>query len=149
MRFWESRRKQDMYSRLLAEVAAKEAVRAAEEVVGGAWMETLSDAEREAALAQRVCTHMRDTAYEVYRTAETTRDSEQIVASQRELAESQKALAKISDQHDGVRRFVGRQRTAWATAARDRAREALSDRERLVAAARAAGVRVEPLGQGG
>jgi hypothetical protein len=150
MRFWGTRRKQAVYSLLLAEVAGKEAVRWAEEVVGAAWLETLSDAERQAAFAQRVCTHMRDTAYEVFRSAETSRDSEQIEASHRELTASQQALTRVRDQHDGMRRFAGRQRMAWATAARDRTKEALADRERLVRAARAAGVRAEPLlGHGG
>lgn len=143
MRFWGTHRKQATYSRLLAEVAANEAVRAAEEVVGAAWLDTLTEAEEQAAFATKVCTHMRETAHQLVRAAEASRDAGQVESGLRELAASQESLAKMREQQDCVQRFVGRQRTVWATAARTRALEALGDRERLVEAARWAGERVE------
>jgi hypothetical protein len=145
MRLWGTRRKQATYSRLLAEAAGNEAVRVAEELVGAVWLATLAEAQEQAEFATKVCTHMRDTAHQVLRTAEATRDAGQIEAGRHELRESQEALARIRERRDGVLRFVGRQRTAWATAAKSRTLEALADRERLIAAARAAGVAVDPL----
>lgn len=140
MRFWGTQRKQATYSRLLAETAANEAVRAAEDVVGRAWLDTLTEAEEQAAFATKVCTHMRDTAYQLLQTAEASLDAGQVESGRRELAASQEALATVRTQQDGVQRFVGRQRTVWATAARTRAQEALADHERLVVAARCARV---------
>src|SRR5689334_20578681 len=113
MRFWGAHRKQATYSRLLTETAANEAVRAAEEVVGAAWLDTLTEAEEQAAFATKVCTHMRDTAYQLLQTAEASHDAGQVESSRRELTASQEALAKVSAQQDGVQRFVGRQRTVW------------------------------------
>ena len=145
MRFWGTRKRQAAYSRLLVEIADNEVVRTAEELVAEAWMETLSEVEEQAAFATKVCTHMRDTAFQVFRSAQSTRDALRIESSQRELTASQQALARIRDQHDGVLRFVGGQRTSWAKAAKDRALAALQDRERLVEAARGARVRAMPL----
>lgn len=70
MRFGESKRRQAAYSRLRAEVAGNDAVRGAEEIVGDHWLVALADAEQETAAAQRICTHMRDTAYQVVRAAD-------------------------------------------------------------------------------
>lgn len=145
MRLWGTRRKQATYSRLLTEAAGNEAVRTAEELVGSVWLATLAEAEDQAEFATKVCTHMRDTAYQVLRTAESSHDTGRIDEGRHELRESQEALARIQERRDGVLRFVGRQRTTWATAAKARTLEALADRERLVVAARAAGVAVVPL----
>lgn len=133
---WKSRRRQAAYSRLVAQVAEHDVIRAAEEIVGEAWMAGLSEAEGQAATARRVCTHMRDTAYEIYRAAKTARDSERLSESYRELAASQQALGRVRDRYDGVRQFAERERAAWVEAERMRALEVLADRDRLAEAAR-------------
>ena len=88
MKAWKSRRKQAAYSRLVARVSEHDVIRAAEETVGAAWMAGLRQAEGQAATARRVCTHMRDTAYEVYNSAKSGQDSELLSESYRELAEA-------------------------------------------------------------
>jgi hypothetical protein len=140
MKLWRTRRTRAAYSRLVAEVAEHDVIHAAEDIVGTAWMAGLVEAEGQAAAAQRVCTHMRDTSYEIYRSAESSRDTERLNQSYRELAASQQALGRVRDRHDGLRQFAERERAAWAEAARERAMEVLADRERLAEAARAAGI---------
>lgn len=73
------------YTRLLAEVVASEAVRAAEDVLGEAWLATLSDAEAETENTQQTCMHIRDTAYDVMRSAQSDQDVGRVTASYREL----------------------------------------------------------------
>lgn len=136
---WKSRRKQAAYSRLVAQVSEHDVIRAAEEVVGAAWMAGLLEAEGQAATARRVCTHMRDTAYEVYRSAEAEQDAGRLSESYQELAASQQALGRVRDRHDNLRQFAERERTAWAEAEQMRALEVLADRDRLAVAARTAG----------
>jgi hypothetical protein len=140
---WWTRRRRAAYRRVAGQVAAREAVRTAEEIVGTAWMAGLQEAEGQAATACRICTHMRDTAYEVYRSAQAARDTDSLTASYRELAASQDALSRIRDRHDGLRAFAARERTAWAEAERTRALEVLADRDRLAEAAHAAGMEKE------
>lgn len=137
---WKSRRRQAAYSRLVAQVAEHDVIRAAEEVVGEAWMAGLAEAEGQAATARRVCTHMRDTAYEIYRSAKDGQDSARLSESYQELAASQQALGRVRDRYDGLRQFAERERAAWVEAERMRALEVLADRDRLAAAARNAGV---------
>jgi hypothetical protein len=108
-------------------------------------MAGLVEAEGQAAAAQRVCTHMRDTAYEIYRSAESARDTERLSESYRELAASQQALGRVQDRNDGLRQFAEREHAVWEEASRMRAMEMLADRERLAEAARAAGVRGDPV----
>ncbi|NUP47293.1 MAG: hypothetical protein HOW97_08260 [Catenulispora sp.] len=138
---WRIRRKQAAYTRLAAQVTEHDVIRAAEEIVGAAWMAGLLEAEEQAAAARRVCTHMRDTAYQVYRSAKAGRDTERLSQSYQELAASQQALGRIRDRHDGLRQFAERERAAWAEAEKLRALEVLADRDRLAEAARAAGMR--------
>lgn len=140
---WWGRRRRAAYRRTAGQVAAREAVRRAEEIVGAAWMAGLLEAEEQAATAHRICTHMRDTAYEVYRSAQDTRDTDRLAASYRELAASQQALGRIRDRHEGLQAFAARERAAWAEAERTRALELLADRDRLAEAARAAGMEKE------
>jgi hypothetical protein len=137
---WKSRRRQAAYSRLVTQVAEHDVIRAAEEIVGDAWMAGLAEAEGQAATAQRVCTHMRDTAYETYRAAKAERDAERLSESYRELAASQQALGRVRDRYDGLRQFIERERAAWVEAERMRALEVLADRDRLAEAARNAGI---------
>ena len=137
---WWVRRKQAAYLRLAAQVAEHDVIRAAEEIVGAAWMAGLVEAEGQAATARRVCTHMRDTAYEVYCSAKDGSDTERLSASYQELAASQQALGRIRDRLDGLRQFAERERATWAEAERIRALEVLADRDRLAEAARAAGM---------
>lgn len=138
---WKSRRKQTTYSQVVAQVFEHEVIQAAEEAVGAAWMAELLEAETEAATARRVCTHMRDTAYEVYRLAKAGRDSAQLAESYLELAASQQALGRIRDRQDSLHQFAERERAAWVEAERVRAQEVLADRDRLAEAARAAGLK--------
>lgn len=140
MEFWRSTDKQAAYSRLLSEVAGNEAIREAEEVVGTAWLETLLSAEEEAAAARKVCTRVRDTAYEVLRSAEVDHDQERVTAGNRELAASQRALVQVRGRHEAIRRFVGQEHAVSATAAEGRAADALADRQRLAEAAHDVGV---------
>lgn len=122
------------YRRMLAEAASREAVRAAEEVVGDAWLATLSDAVEQTAAEQRVCTHLRDTAYMVVKSAESGRGSGEISASHKELAVSQRALAQVRRRHAVMRQFADQERQAWAAAAKARRLEAIAERDRLQAA---------------
>jgi hypothetical protein len=126
------------YRKMLAEAASREAVRAAEEVVGDAWLATLSDAVEQTAADQRVCTHMRDTAYMVVKSAESGRESGresgEISASHKELAVSQRALAQVRRRHAVMRQFADQERQAWAVAAKARRLEAIAERDRLRAA---------------
>lgn len=145
MEFWRSTDKQAAYSRLLAEIAGNEAVREAEEAVGEAWLATLSAAEEEAATARKVCTRVRDSAYEVLRSAEADRDQGRITAGNRELAASQRALVQVRGRHEAIRRFAGQEHAASATAAQARSAGALADRQRLVEAAHSVGLDVNPL----
>ncbi|NUR58123.1 MAG: hypothetical protein HOV87_05415 [Catenulispora sp.] len=138
---WRFNRRQAAYARLVAQVREHDVVHAAEEIVGAAWMAGLLEAEGQAAAARRVCTHMRDTAYEVYRSAQAGRDSARLSESYQELAASQQALGRVRDRHDGLRQFAERERAAWAEAERTRALEMLADRDRLAEAARAAGIK--------
>lgn len=147
MRAWKSRRKQAAYSRLVARVSEHDVIRAAEEAVGAAWMAGLQQAEGQAATARRVCAHMRDTAYEVYNSAKAKQDSELLSESYRELTESQQALGRVRDRHENLRKFAERERAAWVEAERLRALEVLADRDRLAAAARAAGIEEEQKGK--
>ena len=140
---WKSNRNQTTYSQVVAQVSEHEVIQAAEETVGTAWMAELREAEAEAATAHRVCTHMRDTAYEIYRSAKDGQDSTQLTESCLELAASQQALGRIRDRQDSLRRFAERERDAWVEAERVRALEVLADRDRLAEAARAAGLKEE------
>ncbi|WP_194911599.1 hypothetical protein [Catenulispora rubra] len=45
---WKARRRRAAYSRLVAQVSEHDVVWAAEEIVGGAWMAELTEAERQA-----------------------------------------------------------------------------------------------------
>lgn len=137
---WWMRRKHAAYVRLASQMSEHDAIRAAEEIVGAAWMAGLAEAEGQAATARRVCTHMRDAAYELYCSAKDGGDTERLSASYQELAASQQALGRIRDRHDGLRQFAERERAAWAEAERTRALEVLADRDRLAEAARAAGM---------
>jgi hypothetical protein len=141
MGLWRIRRKRAAYSRLVAQVSEHEVIQAAEEIVGGAWMAGLLEAEGQAATARRVCTHMRDTAYEIYRSAKAGRDAERLSESYRELAASQQDLGRVRDRHDGLCQFAEHERAAWVEAERMRALEVLADRDRLAEAARAAGLK--------
>ena len=143
MGLWNSRRRQAAYSRLVAQVSEHDVIRAAEEVVGAAWMAGLAEAEGQADRARRVCTHMRDTAYEIYCSAKAANDSEQLSESYRELAASQQALGRVRDRYDNVRKFAERERAAWVEAERQRALEVLADRDRLAEAARTAGIHIQ------
>lgn len=131
MRLWKPRRKQATYSQLVAQANEHAVIHDAEETVGAAWMAGLLEAERQAATARRVCTHMRDTAHDIYRSAKAGRDSEQLAESYHELAASQQALARVRDRQDGLRHFAERERAAWVEAERMRALEVLADREQL------------------
>lgn len=139
MGLWKTGRKRAAYARLVAQVSEHEVIHAAEEIVGAAWMAGLLEAEGQAATARRVCTHMRDTAYEIYRAAEAERDSERLSDSYRELAASQQALGRVRDRHDSLHEFAERERALWVEAERMRAQEVLADRDRLAVAAREAG----------
>jgi hypothetical protein len=141
MRLWKSRSKRAAYSRLVAQVSEHDAVHVAEEIVGAAWMAGLLQAEEEAATARRVCTHMRDTAHDIYDSARAGRDSERLSESYRELTDSERALNQVLDRHDSLRQFAERERAAWVEAERTRALEVLADRDRLAEAARAAGLK--------
>ncbi|MEZ0110199.1 hypothetical protein ABH920_004214 [Catenulispora sp. EB89] len=48
MGMWKARRRRAAYSRLVAQVSGHDVVWAAEEIVGGAWMAGLTEAERQA-----------------------------------------------------------------------------------------------------
>jgi hypothetical protein len=144
MEFWRSTDKQAAYSRLLSEIAGNEAIREAEQVVGGAWLATLAAAEEEAATARKVCTHIRDKAYEALRAAEADRDQDRINVGNRELAASQRALVQIRGRHEAIRRFTGQENAACAAAARTRSTGALADKQRLVEAANDVGLDVDP-----
>ena len=136
---WKARRRRAAYSRLVAKVSEHDVIWAAEEIVGRAWMAGLTDAEGQAATARKVCTHMRDTAYETYRSAKAEQDSDRLSESYRELAASQQALGRVRDRHNGVRQFAERERTAWEQAEWMRTLEVLADRDLLARAARTAG----------
>lgn len=123
------------YRELLAEAAGHEAVREAEAVVGEAWLATLSEAVEQTAADQRACTHMRDTAYRVVKAAEAGRKADEITASHKELAVSQRALTQVRRRNAVMRQFADQERRAWADAAKDRRLAAIADRERLSAAA--------------
>jgi hypothetical protein len=140
---WWIRRRQAAYRQVVKQVSDHEAVHEAEEIVGAAWMAGLLEAEGQAAAASRVCTHMRDTAYEVYCSAKEGHDTAQLSESYRELAASQQALGRVRDRHDHLRQFAERERAAWTEAERTRALEVLADRDRLAEAARAAGMEEE------
>lgn len=140
MKAWKHRRKQ-AYARLVAQVSEHHVIRDAEEIVGASWMAGLLEAEQQAAAARRVCTHMRDTAYEIYQTAQSARDCDQLTESYRELAASQQALGRVRDRHDNLRQFAERERAAWVEAERLRALEILADQDRLAQAARTAGMK--------
>ncbi|MEY9928531.1 hypothetical protein ABH926_003170 [Catenulispora sp. GP43] len=131
---WKSRRKQAAYSRLVAQISEHDVIRAAEEVVGAAWMAGLQEAEEQAATARRVCTHMRDLACQAYRSAEAGQDADRLTESYHELAASQQALTRVRDRHDNLRAFAERERAVWAEAERIRALEASADRDRLAEA---------------
>ncbi|GAA2015647.1 hypothetical protein GCM10009839_08710 [Catenulispora yoronensis] len=132
---WRIRRRRAAYSRLVAQISEHEVVAAAEEIVGGAWMEGLRDAENQAETAKRVCTDIRDTAYEAYCSAKSGQDPDRLSESYQELAATQQALGRVRDRHDSLRRFADRERIAWAEAAKTRAQEILTDQELLSAAA--------------
>jgi hypothetical protein len=134
MGLWKARRKRAAYARLVAEVTEHDVIWAAEEIVGGAWMTGLSDAEREAATAQRVCAHMRDSALESYLSAKTEQDPEQLSQRARELAVSRQALGRVHERCDKLREFAERERVAWEQAEWMRTLEVLADRDRLVEA---------------
>lgn len=140
MRLWKSRSDRAAYSRLVTQVSEHDVIRAAEEIVGTAWMAGLLEAEGQAATARRVCTHMRDTAYDIYHSALAERDSERLSQSYRELAVSEQALDRIRDRHDNLRQFAERERATWVEAERTRALEVLADQDRLAEAARSAGL---------
>jgi hypothetical protein len=53
---------------------------------------------------------MRDTAYEIYRSAKAGRDAERLCESYRELAASQQDLGRVRDRHDGLRQFAEHER---------------------------------------
>ena len=131
MGLWKARRRRAAYSRLVAQVSEHDVIWAAEEIVGGAWMAGLADAEDAAATAQRVCTHLRDTAYESYRSAKSERDPEQVSASAHELAASRQALGRVDQRCDKLREFAERERAAWEQAEWMRTLEVLADRDRL------------------
>ncbi|GAA2002070.1 hypothetical protein [Catenulispora subtropica] len=137
------RKRQAAYRQLVRQISEREAVHEAEEIVGAAWMAGLVEAEGQAATARRVCTHMRDSAYEVYRSAKAGSDAQRLSESYRELAASQQALCRVRERHEGLRRFAERERAAWFEAERTRALEVLADRDRLAEAARAAGMEEE------
>lgn len=131
---WKARRRRAAYSRLVSEVSEHDVIWAAEEIVGGAWMAGLAEAEHKAATAQRVCTHMRDTAYETYRSAKSERDPDRLSESARELAASRQALGRIDERYGKLREFAERERAAWEQAEWMRTLEVLADRDRLAEA---------------
>lgn len=131
MRLWKARRRRAAYARLVAQVSEHDVIWAAEEIVGTAWMTGLTDAESEAATAKRVCAHMRDAAYESYRSAKSERDLERLSESARELAASRQALGRVDARCDKLRAFAERERAAWEQAAWMRTLEVLADRDRL------------------
>jgi hypothetical protein len=131
MGLWKARRRRAAYARLVAKVSEHDVIWAAEEIVGGAWMAGLADAENQATTARQVCTHMRDDAYESYRSAESERDAERLSDSARELAVSRQALGRLDERCDKLREFAERERAAWEQAEWMRTLEVLADRDRL------------------
>lgn len=131
---WKARRRRAAYARLVAKVSEHDVIWAAEEIVGAAWMAGLADAENQAATAQRVCAHMRDTAYESYRSAKSEHDVERLSESARELAASRLALGRLDARCDKLREFAERERAAWEQAEWMRTLEVLADRDRLAEA---------------
>src|SRR5882672_2501295 len=97
------------YARTLREVAGRDAVREAEEVVNASWMLGLLHAENQAATAKKVCAHMCAAAHEVVRAALLSHDPEQFADGCRELAASQRDLTRTTARHEGVREFASQE----------------------------------------
>jgi hypothetical protein len=79
---------------------------------------------------------------------EAVREAEEIVgaawmAGLMEAAGRTGSGGRARPDDQGVREFVAREREVWAAAAKARAMDAIADRERLAAAAEAAGVRAD------
>ncbi|GAA2011283.1 hypothetical protein GCM10009839_01690 [Catenulispora yoronensis] len=138
MGWWQDRARKAAYARLTAQVADREAVRAAEEVLGAAWMRQLTQAEQEIAGEQKIFTHMRDTAYDVYRASGGTPGGENTGETYQRLAVSQQDLQRIRDRRSTLERFAANERASWASAVSARALEAVEDQEQLGEAERAA-----------
>ena len=137
MRFWQRKqphRSQGSYRRLAREVAERDVVRAAEEIVGTVWMSSLTEAEQEAATAQRICADMRDNALEDVRAAQDERDCLRVADGDRDLATWQRALKRVTERAETLRGFARHERQSWAAAKRRQAREMAADHERLRAA---------------
>lgn len=140
MRIWGKRRARADYRRVAAEVAGNAAVGEAESIVAALWVDGLLQAEHQAAIACRVGTHMRDTAYAEVTAAQSGGDRRRLEAGYIDLAASQRALGQLTDRHESVRKFTERERRVWQIAGEARTRQAVTDRRRLADAARAAGV---------
>jgi hypothetical protein len=140
MGMWGRRRARANYRRVVAEVARNAVVGEAESIVAALWVDGLLQAERQAAVARKVGTHMRDTAYAEVAAAQSGGDRQRLEAGYLDLAASQRALGQLNDRYESVRKFTDRERQVWQNAGEARTRQADTDRRRLADAARAAGL---------
>ena len=102
MGLWKARRRRAAYSRLLAQVSEHDVVWAAEEIVGGAWMAGLTEAERQAVARHASGCDQRDSKLrdfverervaweqaERIRTLEILEDRDRLAAAARAVAEA-------------------------------------------------------------
>lgn len=133
------------YPAMLVETAGREAVRAAEEIAGVAWMAALAEAEEESAITEEACLRSRDLAYQVFKGNGAGAGTAEAPASPRnDLASAQLALTRIRNRRSLMRSFAERERLAADAAAEARRLEAGLDQDLLTAAARAARPRRKP-----
>lgn len=93
MRAWKSRKKRAAYSRLAAQVAEHDVIRAAEEVVGAAWMAGVLEAGRLSDLRQ-----FAERERAAWVEAERARALE-VLADRDRLAEAARAAGKKEGKH--------------------------------------------------
>jgi len=135
---WRRAARAGTYTRIVIEVAGRDAIREAEEVVNTSWVLSLLTAEAEAAIEHKVCNHMREQAQEQVWDALLSDDQDRFAGACRELCASQQALNQSAARYEELRQLVAEERAGWEAAGRARADQSLADRDRIANAARAA-----------
>jgi hypothetical protein len=118
-------------ARVRAEVAEREAVRVAEQMVSSAWVAQLLRTEQNARDTVRAYTHMRAEALSALQEAQLAGQPHLIAQRQSEVEDLDAALSNSATYCDAVASTVGSELDKWSSATRTRVAERLTDRGRL------------------